>query len=107
MKQDRTGLLYILAAESYSSVIGSFNLTKSTDILQLDSISFCVTNRSSSILHYIMDKSKKSEKVHQILLKNGYYQLPMHNIKEVLLLLEQPNTIIPMQIQFYTINGLL
>lgn len=54
-----------------------------------------------------MDSSKRSQKVHQILQKHGYYHLPIHIILEVLMLLQQPKTIIPMQIQLYTINGLL
>lgn len=53
------------------------------------------------------DKAELKMGVHQLLIKNGFYRLPMLSLSEILKLLEMPESFEPKNIQENTINGLI
>jgi hypothetical protein len=53
------------------------------------------------------EKGDQKMSVHQMLVKNGFYRLPMQTLAEILRLLEVPESIEPKIIQENTIAGLL
>lgn len=53
------------------------------------------------------EKAENKMAVHQMLIKNGFYRLPMQSLSEILKLLEMPESLEPKNIQENAIAGLL
>lgn len=53
------------------------------------------------------EKAETKMAVHQILIKNGFYRLPMQSLSDILKILEMPESIEPKFIQENAISGLM
>ena len=53
------------------------------------------------------EKTENKIAVHQVLIKNGFYRLPMQSLSEILKLLDMPESLEPKVIQENAINGII
>jgi hypothetical protein len=53
------------------------------------------------------DKTEFKLIIHQALIKNGFYRLPMHSLSEILKLIEMPESLEAKVIQENTIMGII